>query len=164
MTGNREEKEKRHELIADLISNNKISTQLRLVQLLEQHGMKVTQATVSRDMKEMGIYTNRDGGTKSHYAISETPEIANPGIQREQLKRVLKEWTFDIVVSSNLVIIKTSPGSAHVIASALDRSEQPEILATLAGDDTVFVVVEEKVKNPIAQSLGKELKNMAGLT
>lgn len=148
----------RHALIKDIIFKGKVATQSELVSLLRKRGKRVTQATVSRDLNDLGVYTDRGENSKNYYVLPSTPQIAN----KQQLQKVLGEWSEKILISGNIVIIKTLPGSAHVVASALDRSEQSEILATIAGDDTVFIVVKESSKNPKAQALGRELKEMTG--
>ena len=157
------DKDSRQALISEIISQEQVSTQTELVEMLEARGKIVTQATVSRDLTEMGVYTDRGNSSKRHYIIPTFSQIAEPTIKRDQLQRVIGEWATEVFTAGNMVVIKTAPGSAHVVASALDRSDQPEIVATLAGDDTVFVVVKDKMKNPIAEELGKELKKIAGL-
>ena len=118
-----------------------MTSQTQLVELLEADGVRATQATVSRDLDELGAVKVRVPGGESVYAIPELPhERVAP---EDHLRRMLSDWVADIGCSGNLIVLRTPPGSAHVVGSALDRSGLPEILGTVAGDDTVLVVVAE---------------------
>jgi transcriptional regulator of arginine metabolism len=134
-------KTQRQHRLAQLLENNAVTSQTQLVELLEAGGVRATQATVSRDLDELGAVKVRVPGGESVYAIPELPhERVAP---EDHLRRMLSDWVADIGVSGNLVVLRTPPGSAHVVGSALDRSGLPEILGTVAGDDTVLVVVAD---------------------
>lgn len=134
-------KTQRQHRVARLLETSTVTSQSQLVDLLEADGVRATQATVSRDLDELGAVKVRLPGGESVYAIPELPhERVAPG---DHLRRMLSDWVADIGSSGNLVVIRTPPGSAHVVGSALDRSGLPEILGTVAGDDTVLVVVSD---------------------
>jgi transcriptional regulator of arginine metabolism len=134
-------KTQRQHRLAQLLETNAVTSQTQLVELLEAGGVRATQATVSRDLDELGAVKVRVPGGESVYAIPELPhERVAP---EDHLRRMLSDWVADIGCSANLIVLRTPPGSAHVVGSALDRSGLPEILGTVAGDDTVLVVVAE---------------------
>jgi transcriptional regulator of arginine metabolism len=134
-------KTQRQHRLARLLENHAVTSQTQLVELLEADGVRATQATVSRDLDELGAVKVRVPGGDSVYAIPELPhERVAP---EDHLRRMLSDWVADIGSSGNLVVLRTPPGSAHVVGSALDRSGLPEILGTVAGDDTVLVVVAD---------------------
>jgi transcriptional regulator of arginine metabolism len=134
-------KTQRQHRLAQLLENNAVTSQTQLVELLEAGGVRATQATVSRDLDELGAVKVRVPGGESVYAIPELPhERVAP---EDHLRRMLSDWVADIGCSGNLIVLRTPPGSAHVVGSALDRSGLPEILGTVAGDDTVLVVVAD---------------------
>ena len=92
------------------------------------------------------------------YAIPELPK--DQVIPGDQLRRVLGDWVVDVAASANIVMVRTPPGSAHVVASALDRASMPGILGTVAGDDTILVVASEPAGGP---DVAKRLADLAGL-
>jgi transcriptional regulator of arginine metabolism len=146
-------KTQRQHRIARLLETNAVTSQTQLVELLEADGVRATQATVSRDLDELGAVKVRITGGDAVYAI---PELAHERVAPEDhLRRVLSDWVADIGSSGNLVVLRTPPGSAHVVGSALDRSGLPEILGTVAGDDTVLIVVAEGAHGAtVAANLG----------
>ncbi len=132
----------RHFKIINLLAENVITSQVQLMEILNEIGAEVTQATVSRDLEELGAIKIRTKDNVSAYAIPEN--IASPVVSNDHLSRVLGDWVGEVKVSNNLVVLKTPPGSAHVVASALDRSVIENIVGTVAGDDTVLVIADEK--------------------
>ena len=141
-----------------MLEANAVTSQGQLVELLEADGVRATQATVSRDLDELGAVKVRVPGGELVYAI---PELAHERVAPEDhLRRMLSDWVGDIGSSGNLVVIRTPPGSAHVVGSALDRSGLPEILGTVAGDDTVLVIVSEGCTGA---SFAATLSHLAGL-
>jgi transcriptional regulator of arginine metabolism len=117
-----------------------------------------TQATVSRDLEELGAVKVRIPGGAMAYAI---PEHAKEGaVSDDHLRRVVGEFVVEVAQSANLVVLRTPPGSAHVVASALDRAALADVLGTVAGDDTVLLVCAESAGGvPVAT----ELARLAGL-
>ncbi|HEV8624477.1 MAG TPA: arginine repressor [Acidimicrobiia bacterium] len=152
-------KPQRQHRIARLLEEQVISSQVQLVELLATDGLNLTQATVSRDLEELGAVKVRIPGGQMAYAI---PELAKDRVAPEELlKKVLGEFLVETAHSANLAVLRTPPGSAHVVASALDRAGLPDILGTVAGDDTVLVVCPppdggQKVSARLARLAGLE--------
>ena len=151
-------KTQRQHRIARILEQHAVTSQGQLVELLAKDGVEATQATVSRDLEELGAVKVRVPGDETVYAIPELPQhrIA-PG---DHLKRVLGDWVVEVAHSGNMVVVKTPPGSAHVVASALDRAGLDGIIGIVAGDDTLFAVTNDaKGGAPVA----KRLAELAGL-
>lgn len=144
----------RQHRIASLLEQYKVTNQAQLVALLEADGVHVTQTTASRDLEELGAVKVREPGGAIVYEIPELP--AKRVVPEEHLARVMCDWVVDVAKSGNLVVLHTPPGSAHVVASAIDRAGMSEIIGTVAGDDTIMIVVSEsstaiKVARKMAQ-------------
>lgn len=148
----------RQHRIAKLLAEHAVTSQTQLTELLAEAGISATQATVSRDLEDLGAIKVRVPGGETVYAIPELPreQIA----PEDHLRRVLGEWAVDVVPSGNIVVVRTPPGSAHVVGSALDRAGIPEIVGTVAGDDTLLVVADEQVGG---SKLAALLRDLAGL-
>jgi transcriptional regulator of arginine metabolism len=139
---NRTPKNRRQYLVARLLAERQVASQEQLVELLAQSGVQATQATVSRDLEDLGAVKVRvPGCDRLVYAIPELPREQPAPL--EHLRRVLGEWVVDLAASQNLVVLRTPPGSAHVVGSALDRARLEGVVGTVAGDDTLLVVAEE---------------------
>ncbi len=134
-------KHQRQHRIAKLLESRPVTNQTQLVELLAEEGIEATQTTVSRDLEELGALKVRLPGGESAYALAELP--TQQIVSGEHLRRVLGEWVVEMSASGNLVVVRTPPGCAHVVASALDRSAMAGLLGTVAGDDTVLLVVAE---------------------
>ena len=154
-------KARRQHRIAALLKEHAVTNQAQLVELLNREHLSATQATVSRDLLELGAVKVRVGGGETVYAIPEHPvdRIA----PEDHLRRVLGEWTADIAHSANLVLLRTPPGSAHVVASALDRAGMTEIIGTVAGDDTLIIVAAEDSGGADLESRLRDLAGMENL-
>ena len=151
-------KVQRQQAIARLIGRNAVTNQAQLVELLADDGIQATQATVSRDLEDLGAVKVRVPGGDTVYAIPEyEPARLAP---EDQLRRVMGEWVAEVRTSANLVVLRTPPGCAHVVASALDRSGLAGLLGTVAGDDTLLCVADE---TPDGRTLSDRLKELAGL-
>jgi transcriptional regulator of arginine metabolism len=151
-------KTQRQHRIARLLEQQAVSSQSQLVDLLAADGVVATQATVSRDLEELGAVKVRMGGGEAVYAVPELPK--DRLVPEDHLRRVLGDWVVEVAHSANLVVVRTPPGSAHVVASALDRAGMPGILGTVAGDDTILVVTSERVGGA---KVARELSGLAGL-
>ncbi|MDQ3762824.1 MAG: arginine repressor [Actinomycetota bacterium] len=131
--------------IVDLVTHRAVRSQSELATLLAAQGIEVTQATLSRDLDELGAVKLRgvDGGAPI-YVI---PEDGSPVRAMEggtaRLARVLSELLVSADASANLAVLRTPPGAAHFVASALDRAALAEVVGTIAGDDTILVVARE---------------------
>ncbi|HEX7166265.1 MAG TPA: arginine repressor [Acidimicrobiales bacterium] len=148
----------RQQRIVRLLEQHPVTSQAQLVELLDAEGIVATQATVSRDLDELGAVKVRVPGGDTVYAIPQlTKDHAAP---EEHLRRVLGDWVAEVAHSGNLVVVRTPPGSAHVVASALDRSGLPGSIGTVAGDDTILVIAAERTGGA---KLAKKLSELAGL-
>ncbi len=154
----RPSKTQRQHRVIQILEQNAVASQGQLVQLLADAGLDATQATVSRDLEEIGAVKVRAAGGESIYAVPELPK--DRVAPEEHLRRVLGDWVVEVAASANLVVVRTPPGSAHVVASALDRASLPEIVGTVAGDDTIMVVASERVGGA---KLARRLSSLAGL-
>jgi transcriptional regulator of arginine metabolism len=151
-------KTQRQHLVAKLIEQGSVESQAQLVELLGQQGCVATQATVSRDLDDLGAIKVRIPGGESAYAIPALP--AQQLAPEDHLRRVCGDWVVEVSYSGNLVVLRTPPGSAHVVASALDRAGLADLLGTVAGDDTLIVVVAEDVGGA---AVAEQLTDLAGL-
>ncbi len=135
-----------------------MTSQTQLAELLDESGITATQATVSRDLDDLGAVKVRVPGGHTVYAIPEHPvdRIA----PEDHLRRVLSDWVAEVGSSENLVVLRTPPGSAHVVASALDRAGMSEILGTVAGDDTIVAIA---AGGTTGKALAVQLRELAGL-
>lgn len=133
-------KSKRQNEIIRLIADKDIETQEELASELRNLGYKVTQATVSRDIRELRLIKSAAKGGGFKYAKPERHETA----VSERLTRILTDSLVNADVSGNLIVVKTLSGSANVAAEALDNLGWPEILGTIAGDNTIFIVVRNE--------------------
>jgi len=133
-------KSERQNEIIRLITTKDIETQEDLAAELRTKGFKVTQATVSRDIREMRLMKVAANGGGFKYARPERAEIA----VNERLTRILTDSLISVDSSGNIIVVKTLSGSANVAAEAIDTLEWPEILGTIAGDNTVFVITRNE--------------------
>lgn len=152
-------KAQRQHRISRLLADHAVTSQAQLVELLaREEGVAATQATVSRDLEDMGAIKVRVAGGDTVYAVPELP--SDQRAPESHLRRVFSEWVVQVAHSGNLVVLRTPPGSAHVVASALDRSGWPDVLGTVAGDDTLVVIVAEGVSG---KDMAGRLGELAGL-
>jgi transcriptional regulator of arginine metabolism len=129
-------KKKRHDKILEIIANNEIETQGELAQLLRSSGFKVTQATVSRDIREMGLVKVASSSGKQKY------EAAQPSNEEQnRFIRVLRDSVLSVDCAQNLLVIRTGSGMAMAAAAALDHLDFPEVVGSIAGDDTIMAAV-----------------------
>jgi transcriptional regulator of arginine metabolism len=131
-------KQQRQYRIASLLEAGNVTSQAQLVDLLAESGVVATQATVSRDLEDMGAVKIRVRGGETAYALPELP--SQRVAPEDHLRRVLSEWLVDVAHNGPVVVLRTPPGSAHVVASAIDRAGLEDILGTVAGDDTLMVI------------------------
>ncbi len=147
-------KSQRQSRILQIIRERSIETQEELVEVLRKTGMEVTQATISRDIKELGIVKVSTGEGKQKYVpMDRSGEVASG-----RLMKVFSEAVIIIEVAVNFVIIKTLPGMAQAAASALDSMHLSDLLGSLAGDDTVFLATASDAK---AQELRSKLISLS---
>lgn len=130
-------KTKRHKKIREIIESKNIETQFQLTDELKSFGYDVTQATVSRDIKELGLLKVATGENSFRYAFASDVVVGN---SLDRSKRMMRDNILKAIYSQNIVIIKTLPGTAQGVASCVDSLGWLEILGTVAGDDTIFLV------------------------
>lgn len=152
-------KNQRQHLVGKLLAQHAVASQEQLVALLADEGVTATQATVSRDLDDLGAIKVRAGGGDTVYAIPELPK--DQRAPEDHLRRALGDWVVEVASSGNLVVLRTPPGTANVVGSALDRSGLPEVLGTVAGDDTLLVVVAEGLTGA---QVATQLRELAGLS
>lgn len=146
-------KNNRQQAILQIITSTDVETQDMLLQKLLEKGYSVTQATVSRDIKKMGLVKEADPSGKYRYICHKT-ELPQ---QSAKYVNILKETMTDIVNANNLVVIKTYPGMANAAAAAFDTIFKSDVLGSIAGDDTVFVATATA---EVATSLTQQIKEI----
>lgn len=130
-------KAKRQALIREIVEKQNVQTQEELAEALRAQGMLVTQATVSRDIKEMHLLKVLSEDGSYRYATMEKGEQGS----NDRLIRMLSDSVLEMNSANNLIVIRTLPGSAHVAGEAVDSLKWPEIIGTIAGDNTILVIV-----------------------
>ena len=143
-------KQHRQQALLRLVGEKRLATQLELVRALRAAGFPATQATVSRDIVELGLVkVAREGG---HVYAPPAAIPASGGVER--LRRFCADYPVEATQAGNLVVMRTPPGTANALAIALDTSGFPDIVGTIAGDDTVFAAVDSPAR---ARSLSDRL-------
>lgn len=150
-------KVQRQSAITRLVAEHEVTSQPELIELLATVGIDATQATVSRDLDDIGAVKVRAASGAAMYAIPEfEPDRLAP---LDHLRRVMGEWVAEVALSGNIVVLRTPPGCAHVVASALDRSRVDGMIGTVAGDDTLMCVSAQ----PDGAALATHLRQLAGI-
>ncbi|HHW10999.1 MAG TPA: arginine repressor [Firmicutes bacterium] len=155
-------KSKRHRFILNLIRQRPIATQEELLRELKAAGLPVTQATISRDIRELRLMKVASG---NGYRYAESPQI--PAMDAHgRLCRAVRQYVKDILFSGNIVILKTHSGAANTVAAGLDEVNYPEVLATIAGDDVVLIIVKPANQktmpdDPVVKKFYLELRRLA---
>ncbi|MGW2476608.1 arginine repressor [Streptomyces sp. NPDC001665] len=136
----------RHRRIVDILNRQPVRSQSQLAKLLADDGLSVTQATLSRDLDELGAVKIRNTGGELIYAVPSeggfrTPQAPLGGSAKEErMRRLSAELLISAEASANLVVLRTPPGAAQFLASAIDQAELHDILGTIAGDDTLMLI------------------------
>ncbi len=136
---------KRHAVIRDIIENSLVETQEDLAAALRARHIDVTQATVSRDIKTLMLVKVPAGNGRYRYAL---PREKGALLSKERMARLFYDSVVSLDYSENIVVVKTLPGAANAVASILDRMSWQEIVGTVAGDDSILVVVKPKEAAP----------------
>ncbi len=153
------DRRRRMELIREIIARHAPASQAELVEELAARGVMVDQSTVSRDLRDLGVVRSPGPGGRRIYVLA-TAGTGAAAVDEEGLKRGLREFLVSMEVSGNLLVLRTAPGNAHALAALLDRNGREEVAGTVAGDDTILVVVREGHE---ARALARALREMAGL-
>ena len=130
----------RHQKILEIINAHEIDTQERLAEKLRESGFNVTQATVSRDIKELQLVKRAGPSGRSCY----TQNRQGDAPVSERFRKILRETILSISSAENIIVVKTLSGCANAAAEAIDTTNFPDIIGTLAGDNTIFMVVSSK--------------------
>ena len=138
-------KQDRHSVILHLIETEDIETQTQLAQRLKEMDISVTQATISRDIKDLRLIKAPDGKGGSKYALTAEPEGENFS---ERLIHIFVNSVLTADYAGNIIVLKTLSGSANAAAEAVDSMNLPEILGTMAGDNTIFIAVRDSADAP----------------
>jgi len=151
-------KNQRQHRISELLEREVISTAAQIVARLQSEGIAATQATVTRDLQELGTIKVRDEHGSRRIVIATAAKMSSAPL--DHLRRMMGEWVVSVESSDNLVVVRTPPGCAHVVASALDRSALDGVLGSVAGDDTILVIASERRGGSL---LAEEFRALAGL-
>lgn len=134
-------KSSRQRKILEVITGQEIETQEELATELRKQGYMVTQATVSRDIKELGLVKIPAGEGIYRYALPRQQQL---GDVYARMERLFRDAVTHIDYSENLILVRTLPGTAHAVASCLDNIAWKEVIGTVAGDDTILVIIKPK--------------------
>jgi len=147
----------RQQAIRDLLDQRPIRTQQELVAALRERGIRATQATVSRDVAELGLVKRGNRGVQVYALPSRAEEREQTG--EDRLAKLLRDLPIELKPAGLLLVIRTVPGSAHAIAASLDRCRWTEVVGSIAGDDTVFLAFSDRVA---LQRVRQRLARFAG--
>ena len=147
-------KSTRQARIKEIIETEIIETQEELAASLRAHHIAVTQATVSRDIKELMLIKIPIGDGRYRYAL---PKDNKPFFSKDRMERMFHDSVTSVDYSENIIVLKTLPGTANAVASTIDGASWPEIIGTLAGDDNILVVVKPKEAAP---AIADKMKTM----
>lgn len=146
--------------IVTLLSSCAVRSQGELASLLADEGIDVTQATLSRDLEELGAVKLRgaDGGAGVYIVPEDGSPVRGVSGGTERMSRLLGELLVSTDASGNMAVLRTPPGAAHYLASAIDRAALPEVVGTIAGDDTIFVIAREPMTGAELASLFETIR------
>lgn len=136
-------KNRRQRRILEIVAEQDIATQKELADVLKEEGFDITQATVSRDIKELQLIKVAVGGDRYKYG---RPQDAVPGDGK--LRMIFREFVLSYEASENIIMVNTAPGNANTVAYVIDRLNWPQVIGTLAGDDAILCVVKPKEAVP----------------
>ena len=131
---------RRQRIIADLLRAEPIGSQEEVTERLSSQGLAVTQATVSRDLDQLGAVKVKRGGAL-RYVLPD--EMGDTGWAAARLGRIFAEWVQSVETAGPLLVLRTPPGSAHIVGLALDQAKLPEVAGTISGDDTLFLALRD---------------------
>lgn len=144
---------RRQKRLAEIIRSEPIGSQEEATERLRAAGFAVNQATVSRDLARLGAVKVKRGGAIS-YALPD--QMGGSDWAAERLERIFAEWVQSIEPAGSLIVLRTPPGSAHIVGLALDQAQLPEVAGTISGDDTLFIAARDGVNvHLLADRFGK---------
>lgn len=147
----------RQALILDLLEQHTVTSQMQLSELLSERGVEITQGTLSRDLDELGAKKVRPTNGRSYYVVgtADDPVVPQMFAARDKLRKMLDELLISVDHSGNIAVLRTPPGAAQFLASFIDRVGMEEVVGTIAGDDTVFVLARDPMTG---KELGEHLR------
>lgn len=149
-------KAKRQALLLEMLEAGQIDSQQSAVELLRQKGIRATQATVSRDLDELGAVKVREASGVKYATMAQASQYG------ASLVQVLRDFVIHRQPSGNMIVLRTPPGHANVVAAALDRSHLEGVLGIVAGDDTLFLCVDERLGGATVLQMIEKLEREAG--
>lgn len=141
-------RQQRERAILEIVRSRPVTTQAELVRALRQRGLRVTQATVSRDIKRLGLVKVAGPEGTYHYAPPDALRNTPPPAAFENLRSAFRAFVTEVDQGEAIVLVKTLSGRANAVAIAVDEARIPEIAGTVAGDDTILVVVRRELDRP----------------
>jgi transcriptional regulator of arginine metabolism len=144
----------RQRVIAQLLRAEPVGSQEEVTERLSTQGFAVTQATVSRDLEQLGAVKVKRGGAL-RYVLPD--EIGDTGWAAARLGRIFAEWVQSVETAGPLLVLRTPPGSAHIVGLALDQAKLPEVAGTISGDDTLFLALRDGAD---ARTVADKLRNL----
>lgn len=147
----------RQSAIQEILESQRVSSQQQLSDLLEAKGIAITQGTLSRDLDAIGARKVRPAKGRAYYTTSSQPEAPDFTGVHEKLRQLLEELLVDVDHTGNTLVLRTPPGAANYLASYIDRSGLHDVVGTIAGDDTIFVLAREP-------KTGAELAELIGIS
>jgi transcriptional regulator of arginine metabolism len=148
-------KQGRQSTILEIIENHNVETQDQLSEILRSMGFEVTQATISRDIKELKLVKVQGEDGSYRYAVAGKGQLGKLDV----FKRVFRETVVSVEQAASLVIVRTMTGSANAAAEAIDELDMPEVAGTLAGDNTIFIAVKQDgMQKRVVEELGKLMR------
>lgn len=149
-------KQGRQSTILEIIENHDVETQEQLSEILGSMGFEVTQATISRDIKELKLVKVQGDGGAYKYAVAGKGQLGKLDV----FKRVFRETVVSVEHAASLVVVRTMTGSANAAAEAIDEMDMPEVAGTLAGDNTIFIAVkQEGMQKKVVEELGRMMRS-----
>ena len=149
-------KQGRQSTILEIIENHDVETQEQLSEILGSMGFEVTQATISRDIKELKLVKVQGEGGAYKYAVAGKGQLGKLDV----FKRVFRDTVVSVEQAASLVVVRTMTGSANAAAEAIDEMDMPEVAGTLAGDNTIFIAVkQEGMQRKVVEELGRMMRS-----
>ena len=135
--------------ILRLVQERRLSTQEEVADALRQEGVDAVQATISRDIAQLGLVKVRDQGGRLVYALPGAADLD----RLSELTSALRRWAVSLDASANLLVVRTPPGCANALARVIDEARLPDVLGTIAGDDTITVIARDGVEGALIETL-----------
>lgn len=153
-------KARRHAAILQIIHEHVVQTQEELLEHLRRQGIRATQATISRDLRELRLVKVPTGDGRYRYAVADEPDMSE---RLQRARRAVQEYVTHVEACGQLVVIRTLSGAANAVAAALDALAWPEVIASLAGDDSILLVVRPQSRRRLDPACRRVLEKVMAL-